>query len=131
MISTSAGQAPASKLGVVAGADALGERRLRVVDRRRRGARSSSCRSRRVVVGAEPHLALDEVGEVAGDADLVLEVRRDGAEDLVVEQTADRREEVRGVWEELHGRNARRRRRPGPCTLSTPFGACWLMKPNM
>ena len=64
----------------------------------------SSCRSRRCVVRSEPHLALDEVGEVAGDADLVLEVRRDGVEDLLVEQAADGREEVRGVRWELHGR---------------------------
>ena len=41
---------------------------------------------------------------MAGDAHLVLEVRRDGVEDLLVEQAADRREQVGGVRWELHGR---------------------------
>ena len=97
VISTSAGQARASNAGVVAGRGCA--RPAPPAGRRPSAPRSSveQLPLAAVVVRAEPHLALDEVGEVAGDADLVLEVRRDGVEDLLVEQPADRREEVRGV----------------------------------
>jgi hypothetical protein len=87
---------------IVAGPDALGEHSGGIGDV---GAEEvgEQLAFAALVVRSEPDLPPDEMGQVAGDADLVLEVRRDGVEDLLVEQAADRGQEVRGLRWELHG----------------------------
>ena len=67
---------------------------------------------------AEPELALDDAGQVGGDAHLVLQVRGHGGEDVLVEQPPDRRQQVGSGGRELHGLS-RSRRRP-----SAPAASC-------
>ena len=72
------------------------------------------------------------MAQVGSDTHRMLEVRRHGTEHLLVQQPGDRRQQVGGFGRELHESDqAPAAAAAWPVTLSTPFGACCDMKPNM
>ena len=82
----------------------------------------------------QTQLTLDDVAQVGSDTHGMLEVRRHGTEHVLVEQPGDRSQQVGCVGRELHERSDDQEPAAAatwPVTLSTPFGACCDMKPNM